>query len=124
MGHWIGGDRDGNPNVGAHTMRGALARQAEVALRFYLTEVHELGAELSISQTLAPVTDAMLALAERSPDRNPHREDEPYRRALTGMYARLAATLQRAHRHRSAAPRGGAAAAVRRAPTSCSPTCG
>ncbi|HEY6353598.1 MAG TPA: phosphoenolpyruvate carboxylase, partial [Burkholderiaceae bacterium] len=95
MGHWIGGDRDGNPNVGAHTMRGALARQAEVALRFYLTEVHELGAELSISQQLAPVTDAMLALAERSPDRNPHREDEPYRRALTGMYARLAATLQR-----------------------------
>ena len=59
-----------------------------MALRFYLTEVHELGAELSISQTLAPVTDAMRALAERSPDRNPHRQDEPYRRALTGMYAR------------------------------------
>jgi len=95
MGHWIGGDRDGNPNVGAHTLRAALARQAEVALRYYLTEVHELGAELSISQTLAPVTDAMLALAARSPDRNPHREDEPYRRALTGIYARLAATLQR-----------------------------
>ncbi|MFI4932709.1 MAG: phosphoenolpyruvate carboxylase, partial [Burkholderiales bacterium] len=95
MGHWIGGDRDGNPNVDAHTLRSALARQAEVALRFYLTEVHELGAELSISQLLAPVTDAMQALAERSPDRNPHREDEPYRRALTGMYARLAATLQR-----------------------------
>ena len=95
MGHWIGGDRDGNPNVGAQTMRAALARQAEVVLRFYLTEVHELGAELSISQTLAPVTEAMQALATRSPDRNPHREDEPYRRALTGMYARLAATLQR-----------------------------
>ncbi|MFO1218907.1 MAG: phosphoenolpyruvate carboxylase [Burkholderiaceae bacterium] len=93
MGHWIGGDRDGNPNVGAHTLRDALARQAEVALRFYLTEVHELGAELSISQLLAGVTPAMQALAERSPDRNPHREDEPYRRALTGIYARLAATL-------------------------------
>ena len=49
MGNWIGGDRDGNPNVGADTLRMALARQAEVALRFYLTEVHELGAELSIS---------------------------------------------------------------------------
>ncbi len=93
MGHWIGGDRDGNPNVGAATLRMALARQAEVALRFYLTELHELGAELSISNMLAPVTPEMLALAARSPDRNPHREDEPYRRALIGMYARLAATL-------------------------------
>jgi phosphoenolpyruvate carboxylase len=64
-----------------------------VALRHYLTEVHALGAELSISQTLAGVTPQMLALAERSPDRNPHREDEPYRRALIGVYARLAATL-------------------------------
>lgn len=93
MGHWIGGDRDGNPNVGAPTLKLALSRQAEVALRHYLTEVHALGAELSISQTLAPVTPEMLALAERSPDRNPHREDEPYRRALIGVYARLAATL-------------------------------
>ncbi len=93
MGHWIGGDRDGNPNVGAPTLVLALARQSEVALRFYLTEVHELGSELSMSQMLAPVTPAMLALAERSPDRNPHREDEPYRRALIGVYARLAATL-------------------------------
>ena len=93
MGHWIGGDRDGNPNVTASTMRRALSRQAEVALRFYLTEVHHLGAELSMSQMLAPVSPQMRALAERSPDRNPHREDEPYRRALVGVYARLAATL-------------------------------
>jgi len=93
MGHWIGGDRDGNPNVGARTMRRALARQAEVALRHYLTEVHLLGSELSMSHTLAPVTPAMLALAARSPDHDQHRRDEPYRRALIGMYARLAATL-------------------------------
>jgi phosphoenolpyruvate carboxylase len=93
MGHWIGGDRDGNPNVDAGTMRRALSRQAEVALRFYLTEVHSLGAELSMSHMLAPVTEEMLALAARSPDRNEHRADEPYRRALIGVYARLAATL-------------------------------
>ena len=94
MGHWIGGDRDGNPNVGAPTLRHALARQAEVALRFSHTEVHELGAELSMSGTLAPVTPAMAALAEASPDTNTHRADEPYRRALIGIYARLAATLE------------------------------
>ena len=93
MGHWIGGDRDGNPNVTAATLRHALSRQSEVALRHYLTELHELGAELSISAHLAQVSPAMQALAERSPDRNVHRMDEPYRRALTGMYARAAATL-------------------------------
>jgi phosphoenolpyruvate carboxylase len=94
MGNWIGGDRDGNPNVTAETLRTALKRQSETALRHYLFEVHALGAELSISQMLAPVTPEMIALADRSPDHNAHREDEPYRRALVGIYARLAATLQ------------------------------
>ena len=94
MGNWIGGDRDGNPFVTADTLQMALARQAETVLRFYLTEAHELGAELSISATLAPVTASMAALAARSPDQSVHREDEPYRRALIGMYARLAATLE------------------------------
>jgi phosphoenolpyruvate carboxylase len=93
MGHWIGGDRDGNPNVGAATLCQAMKRQAEVALRHYLTELHELGAELSISLRLSGVSPEMQLLAERSPDQNAHRLDEPYRRALTGMYARLAATL-------------------------------
>jgi phosphoenolpyruvate carboxylase len=36
----------------------------------------------------------MAELAARSPDHNPHRADEPYRRVLIGVYARLAATLQ------------------------------
>ena len=93
MGNWIGGDRDGNPNVTAATLRAALARQSETALRHYLVEVHELGAELSMSALLTPVTPAMQALAERSPDDSEHRRDEPYRRALVGVYARLAATL-------------------------------
>lgn len=94
MGNWIGGDRDGNPFVTAATLRMALARQSETVLRFYLTEVHELGAELSISATLAPVTAEMTTLANASPDHSAHRQDEPYRRALIGMYARLAATLE------------------------------
>jgi phosphoenolpyruvate carboxylase len=94
MGQWIGGDRDGNPNVGADTLEYALRRQSEVALRHYLTEVHWLGSELSLSSVLVEVTPQMQALADRSPDTNEHRRDEPYRRALTGMYARLAATLR------------------------------
>ena len=94
MGSWIGGDRDGNPNVGADTLRAALSRQAETALRWYLNELHQLGAELSMSNLLAPVDAPMRALAEASPDQSEHRADEPYRRALIGMYARLAATLR------------------------------
>ncbi|MDM0104797.1 phosphoenolpyruvate carboxylase [Variovorax sp. J22R24] len=94
MGQWIGGDRDGNPNVTAETLEYALRRQAELALRHYLTEVHYLGGELSLSATLVDVSVEMQALAERSPDKNEHRVDEPYRRALTGMYSRLAATLR------------------------------
>ncbi|MDM0052195.1 phosphoenolpyruvate carboxylase [Variovorax sp. J22R115] len=94
MGQWIGGDRDGNPNVTAETLEYALRRQAELALRHYLTEVHYLGGELSLSATLVDVSVEMQALAERSPDKNEHRVDEPYRRALTGIYSRLAATLR------------------------------
>ena len=93
MGNWIGGDRDGNPNVSAQTLKLALSRQAEVALRHYLVEVHHLGAELSMSGRLVGITPEMQALSNRSPDQNQHRADEPYRRALTGVYARLAATL-------------------------------
>jgi phosphoenolpyruvate carboxylase len=94
MGQWIGGDRDGNPNVSADTLQYALERQAEVALRHYLTEVHFLGGELSLSSMLVDVSPAMRALAESSPDTSEHRQDEPYRRALTSLYARLAATLK------------------------------
>ena len=93
MGQWIGGDRDGNPNVNAQTLVQALRRQAEVVLRHYLTEVHYLGGELSISAMLAGCLPAMQALADQSPDHNEHRKDEPYRRALIGVYARLAAAL-------------------------------
>ena len=93
MGQWIGGDRDGNPNVTASTLEHAMTRQSDMALRHYLTEVHLLGGELSLSAMLVPFGPDMLGLAERSPDTNAHRQDEPYRRALTGVYARLAATL-------------------------------
>ncbi len=94
MGQWIGGDRDGNPNVSADTLNYALGRQAEVALRHYLTDVHFLGSELSLSAMLVDISPEMRALAESSPDTSEHRKDEPYRRALTGVYARLAATLK------------------------------
>lgn len=94
MGQWTGGDRDGNPNVTAETLDYALRRQADMILRHYLTEVHYLGTELSLSALLVDFPKPMHELAGRSPDTNEHRMDEPYRRALTGIYSRLAATLK------------------------------
>jgi phosphoenolpyruvate carboxylase len=94
LGSWIGGDRDGNPNVNATTLDYALGRSAAAVLDYYLQQLNALGAELSISSELASPTGEVMALAEASGDLSPARRDEPYRRALTGCYARLAATYE------------------------------
>jgi len=62
---------------------------------YYLDCLHRLGAELSISTELAEATWEVEKLAEASGDRGLARIDEPYRRAITGIYARLAATMKR-----------------------------
>ena len=92
IGSWMGGDRDGNPNVNAATLTRAVTRGAEVAFTFYLEELHQLGAGLALSTLLVKVTPALQALSHVSPDQSSHRQDEPYRRAIIGLYARLAAT--------------------------------
>lgn len=91
-GSWIGGDRDGNPFVTAESMRFATNRACEAALVYYLDAIHSLGAELSISTRVVAVPADVLALADASGDDSPARADEPYRRAISGIYARLAAT--------------------------------
>ncbi|AXJ95119.1 MULTISPECIES: phosphoenolpyruvate carboxylase [unclassified Sphingomonas] len=91
-GSWIGGDRDGNPFVTADSLRTALGRACETVLVFYMDAVHALGAELSISTEHAAIDPGVGALADASGDDAASRSDEPYRRALSGVYARLAAT--------------------------------
>ncbi len=95
MGSWIGGDRDGNPFVTADVMRGTLGLQSSLVLQFYLEELHALGGELSIAAHLADVSQELRELAQRSPDTSPHRSGEPYRLAVSGIYARLSATAKR-----------------------------
>lgn len=94
MGSWIGGDRDGNPFVTADVMRGTLRLQSSRVMQFYLNELHVLGSELSIAAHLADVSAELRTLAERSPDTSPHRSGEPYRLAVSGIYARLTATAE------------------------------
>jgi phosphoenolpyruvate carboxylase len=109
MGSWIGGDRDGNPFVTAEVMRNTLKMQSSRVLRFYLDELHVLGAELSLAAHLADVSKDLRSLSERSPDTSPHRKGEPYRLAVSGIYARLAATAARLDVETTRAPVGQAA---------------
>ncbi len=92
IGTWIGGDRDGNPNVTAEVLAFALAEQSRLIFGHYLEEIYALSREMSLSTRIKPQPDEIRALVEASADDSPHHVDEPYRRALTGIYGRLAAT--------------------------------
>ena len=92
VGSWIGGDRDGNPYVTAEVLAETMRRQSAAAIGHYLEELHLLGGELSMSSGLAPISPALASLAEHSTDTSATRRDEPYRRAIAGIYSRLAKT--------------------------------
>ena len=92
IGAWVGGDRDGNPNVDGAALSAAMSTAARAVLRFYLEEVNALGAELSLSGSLTDVSPELAALAEASGDHSAHRSDEPYRRVMSQIYARLSAS--------------------------------
>ncbi|OIN77935.1 phosphoenolpyruvate carboxylase [Mycobacterium malmoense] len=100
-GSWIGGDRDGNPNVTADVVRLATGSAAFTALAHYLQELTALEQELSMSARLVTVTPGLAELAEGC--REKARADEPYRRAVRVIRARLTATateiLDRRPRH-------------------------
>ena len=92
MGSWIGGDRDGNPFVTHETLTYAVERQSALVFAHYLEETHALGRELSLSLQRVDISPGLKRLADAAGDSSEQRRDEPYRRALTGVYARLAAT--------------------------------
>ncbi|HEX2331814.1 MAG TPA: phosphoenolpyruvate carboxylase [Burkholderiales bacterium] len=94
VGTWIGGDRDGNPYVDAAVMRGALAQQAALVLVHYLEETGHLYRELALSARIRAVPSELEAFAAASGDTAAYRRDEPYRRAMSGIHARLAAAAE------------------------------
>ena len=89
-GSWIGGDRDGNPNVTADVVRLATGSAAYTALEHYFVEITALEEELSMSARLVKISDKLAALADLCSE--PVRADEPYRRALRVIHGRLTAT--------------------------------
>ncbi len=89
-GSWIGGDRDGNPNVTADVVRLATGRASYTALEHYFAEIAALEQELSMSARLVKVSDELAVLADKCHE--PARADEPYRRALRVIHGRLTTT--------------------------------
>ena len=92
LGSWIGGDRDGHPHVDEVTLRYAYRAQARVAFDFYLAHLDRLDTELTLSDEVTPVSDALHELARKSLNTDIHRVDEPYRRAIAYIKQRLVRT--------------------------------
>ena len=63
VGTWIGGDRDGNPNVTAAVLGDALRAQSRLAFERYLEELQRLSGELSLAVRLSPMPAELLAFA-------------------------------------------------------------
>ena len=95
LGSWIGGDRDGNPNVGADSLKYALGSASRALLNAYLAAGPCAGqGAVGLDRAGRRCSLKCVGLADASGDDYEGRRDEPYRRALTGIYARLAATYQ------------------------------
>ena len=89
---WIGGDRDGNPFVDASVLTETLALQAERAFVFYFAEVRKLRRELTLASLHVVTSPQLQCLAEQSAGHTEHQADEPYRRAILTIHAKLSAT--------------------------------
>ncbi|MEU1982809.1 phosphoenolpyruvate carboxylase [Nocardia sp. NPDC019395] len=93
-GSWIGGDRDGNPYVTAEVVRTASGQAAGVAFGRYLRDLVQVEKTLALSARLVPVTPELRALADDGYPDPATFADEPYRRAVYGIRARLTATAR------------------------------
>ncbi len=101
FGSWVGGDMDGNPNVGAETIQSTLARQRQMVLGAYRRDLVRLSGLLSQSteragiapEVLARIEDYRLRFPEAAAQERPRHADMPYRALLALIDARLAATI-------------------------------
>ncbi|MBO9522857.1 MAG: phosphoenolpyruvate carboxylase [Nocardioidaceae bacterium] len=111
FGSWIGGDRDGNPNVTPATTREVLGLQAIHGIRLLQQRVDGLRRNLSVSERLSAVspeiTERVAALLTGLPEVEPRyrrlNAEEPYRLFLTCVHVRLrltAARIESGERHR------------------------
>ncbi len=97
FGSWVGGDRDGNPNVTPETTLQVLAFQRSRALRLLLAEIEELSSELSVSTAVTGITEELQAQLDADRDGFPDvvsrfnklSAGEPYRQRCSVIHQRL-----------------------------------
>ncbi|HEU0154338.1 MAG TPA: phosphoenolpyruvate carboxylase [Arenimonas sp.] len=102
FGSWVGGDMDGNPNVGAATIEATLSGQRALVLANYRRDLARLGELLSQSAGRVDVAPALVRRGDEYARRFPkaaekikaRHADMPYRRFAALVSARLAATAQ------------------------------
>ncbi len=103
FGSWVGGDQDGNPEAGPHTVAEWLERARTLALTRYRSEVRALARATGVSTRMVPVSDALLRsidedereLAGFATSIGDQNFDEPYRRKLSFVGRRLENLLER-----------------------------
>ena len=101
FGSWVGGDRDGNPNVTPSTTLDVLDFQRSRALRILIAEIEGLSAELSVATAVTNVSPALVAQLEEDHDRFPSvtarfrtlSAGEPYRQRCAVIHERLLRTV-------------------------------
>ena len=109
FGNWIGGDRDGNPNITAEVTTDAMVLQVGHAIRVTIAAMNDLRQMLSVSTKIVGATPELSASVEKDlaniPEFEPRflrlNSEEPYRLKATAIVHRLAFTRDR---HAKSAP--------------------
>ena len=109
FGNWIGGDRDGNPNITAEVTTDAMVLQVGHAIRVTIAAMNALRQMLSVSTKIVGATPELSASVEKDLANIPEFEprflrlnaEEPYRLKATAIVHRLAFTRDR---HAKGAP--------------------
>jgi phosphoenolpyruvate carboxylase len=100
FGSWVGGDMDGNPNVGADTIAASLAAQRGLIVANYRGDLAHLAGLLTQSlgrvsvdpKVLKRIDDYRARLGEAAQGLRSRHDDMPYRQLLNLMSLRLEAT--------------------------------
>ena len=92
IGTWVGGDRDGNPYVSAHTLNKTIKMASGVIFNEYISKLSKLYREFSMSYELVNYSKEVQELVDKSHDLSIHRQKEPYRRAISYIKDRIIAT--------------------------------